>query len=107
MRSMTKSVVRLAREASAVGRAALPRIRAPARGTTSPSRSCLPSWSCAKPCGPITAAWSPLVAEWGELHRALRLRRVPSLLDPLLCGAPTPGGVTAGRRWYQRFVVSS
>jgi len=77
MRAMTKSAVRLAREAVAVGRAALPPYSGPRsrHDYTQPQLFALLVLRQALRTdyrGLVT-----LLAEWGELRRALRLRKVP------------------------------
>ena len=77
MSTMTKSAVRLAREALAVGRAALPPYSCPQsrRDYTQPqlfALLALKQFLRTDYRGLVT-----LVAEWGELRRALGLRRVP------------------------------
>jgi len=77
MRAMSKSAVRVAREALAVGRAALPAYGSPyAKHTyTQPQLFALlvlKQFLKTDYRGLVT-----LVAEWAELRRALGLRRVP------------------------------
>lgn len=77
MRAMTKSAVRLAREAMAVGQRALPAYssRFSRHDFTQPQLFALlvlKQFLRTDYRGVVT-----LVAEWGELRRALRLRKVP------------------------------
>ncbi|MDQ3136405.1 MAG: hypothetical protein M3Q93_02330, partial [Gemmatimonadota bacterium] len=77
MRAMTKSAVRLAREALAVGRAALPAYSGPRsrHDFTQPQLFAMLVLRHALRTdyrGLVT-----LLAEWGEVRRALRLRTVP------------------------------
>ena len=77
MRAMTKSAVALAREALAVGRRALPTYSSPRsrRDFTQPQLFALLAVRQALRLdyrGLVT-----LLAEWGELRRALELRKVP------------------------------
>ncbi len=77
MRAMTKSAVRLAREALAVGRAALPAYSGPRsrHDFTQPQLFALLVLRQALRTdyrGLVT-----LLAEWGDLRRVLRLRKVP------------------------------
>jgi hypothetical protein len=101
MRAMTKSAVRLAREALAVGRAALPAYSGPRsrHDYTQPQLFALLVLRQALRTdyrGLVT-----LLAEWGELRRALGLRRVPHYstlcyaAHRLLAGAEK-GGPSAG-----------
>lgn len=101
MRAMTKSAVHLAREALAVGRAALPAYSGPRsrHDYTQPQLFALLVLRQALRTdyrGLVT-----LLAEWGELRRALGLRRVPHYstlcyaAHRLLAGAEK-GGSSAG-----------
>src|SRR5437867_341989 len=101
MRSMTKSAVRLAREALAVGRAALPPYSGPRsrHDFTQPQLFALLVLRQALRTdyrGLVT-----LLAEWGELRRVLELRKVPHYstlcyaAHRLLAGAEK-GGPSAG-----------
>ncbi len=77
MRTMTKSAVALAREALAVGRRALPRYSCPRsrRDYTQPQLFAL--LTLRQMLGLDYRGLVTLVAEWGELRRALGLRKVP------------------------------
>lgn len=96
MRAMTKSAVRLAREALAVGRAALPRYSShySRHDFTQPQLFALltlKQFLKTDYRGLIT-----LVAEWTELRRALGLKKVPHYSTlcyaarRLLKGGPSP-----------------
>lgn len=100
-RTMTKSAVRLAREARAVGRAALPAYSCPRsrRDYTQPQLFALLVLRQALRTDYRGVA--ALAAEWGELRRALGLRKVPHystlcyaerrLLAGAEKGGPSPG----------------
>jgi hypothetical protein len=103
VRAMTKSAVRVAREAMAVGRRALPRYgsRYSRHTYTQPQLFALlvlRQFLKTDYRGVVT-----LVAEWGELRRALGLKRVPHYSTlcyaerRLLAGAEK-GGPSAARR---------
>jgi len=96
VRAMTKSAVRLAREALAVGRAALPPYSSPyaRHDFTQPQLFAL--LTLKQFLKTDYRGLVALVAEWTELHRALGLKTVPH--DSTLCyaerrllkGGPSP-----------------
>jgi hypothetical protein len=77
MRTMTKSAVALAREALAVGRRALPRYSDPRSRHDYTQPQLFALLTLRQMLGLDYRGLVALVAEWGELRRALGLRKVP------------------------------
>lgn len=76
-RSMTKSAVRLARTALAFGEAALPRYHAPRSRHDFTQAQLFALLTVRQMLRVDYRGLVTLVAEWGELRRALKLRKVP------------------------------
>ena len=103
MREMTKSAVRVAREALAVGRAALPPYSGPHARHDYTQPQLLALLAVRQHLRVDYRGLAVLLGEWAELRAALGLRKVPhysTLCDAahrLLAGAER-GGPSAGRR---------